>query len=432
MRSVLSTTFPSSLPLHLHPSPRFQLLMKMQSSLSPSIRLAIFSVRDQRISQHDFGVVQDRREDKNLINGIFPRKALLKRNLSVSPNVNGVPARGRTSLLLRMQLVAAAPLARLLYLVYPTSSRLSTIPSRPARRMPTAPPASRVFQVFRVFRGWVHPMFVQAPRRRAYPLLHPWDHPVPADKHKHRRNHKDKDKAVSSEEEEGRFLVKMICFGIIMSPVDLQIGIGMVEEIEAGWIGIEIHEGGKTQEVIKCMVVDQGDRGGLLPDQGDKDQDQVKEDTITHLFLPTIPHTRLLPTTTTITTTTTHLVIHQRPTMLCLLDQVVHLNIILIIGLHRDLLKMAQVAKGIMALPHLVGMASTAAAAAAVVTVGMDGDKMKSISLNGRERERGGERGEEREKYASWLLYNNYLMCESLHAAHLPTSCSASNCYKTI
>lgn len=386
MRSVLSTTFPSFLPLHLHPSPRFQPLMKMQSSLSPSIRLAIFSVRDQRISQHDSGVAQDRREDKNLINGIFPRKALLKKNLSVSLNVNGVPARGRTSLLLRMQLVAAAPLARLLYLVYPTSSRLSTIPSRPARRMPTAPPASRVFQVFRVFRGWVHPMFVQAPRRRAYPLLHPWDHPVPADKHKHRRNHKDKDKAVSSEEEEVRFLVKMICFGIIMSPVDSQIGIGTVEEIEAGWIGIEIHEGGKTQEVIKCMVVD----------QGDKDQDQVKEDTITHLFLPTIPHTRLLPTTTTITTTATHLVIHQRPTMLCLLDQVVHLNIILIIGLHRDLLKMAQVAKGIMALPHLVGMASTAAAAA-VVTVGMDGDKMKSISLNGREREGGRERGRKRE-----------------------------------
>lgn len=183
-RSVLSTTFPSSLPLHLHPSPRFQPLMKMQSSLSPSIRLAISSVRDQRISQHDSGVVQDRREDKNLINGIFPRKALLKKNLSVSPNVNGVPvpARGRTSLLLRMQLVVVA---RLLYLAYPTSSRLSTIPSRLARRMPMAPPASQVFQ------GWVHPMFVQGPRRRAYPLLHPWDHPVPADKHKH--NHKDKD-----------------------------------------------------------------------------------------------------------------------------------------------------------------------------------------------------------------------------------------------
>lgn len=364
--------------------------MKMQSSLSPSTRLAIYSVRDQRISQHDSGVVQDRREDKNLINGIFPRKALLKKNLSVSPSENGVPvpARGRTSLLLRMQLVVVA---RLLYLVYPTSSRLSTIPSRLARRLPMGPPASQVFQVFwvfRVFRGWVHPMFIAAPRRRAYPRLHPWDHPVPA--HKHRHNHKDKDKAVSLEEEEGRFLVKMICFGIIMSPVDLQIGIGMVEETEAGWIGIEIHEGGKTQEVIKCMVVDQGEGGGLLPDLRDKDQDRVKEDTITHLLLPTIPLTRphltrlLLPTTTTTTTiTTTHLVIHQRPIMLCLLDQVVHLNIILIIGLHRDLLRMAQVDKGIMALPHLVGMASTAAAVA-VGTVGMDGDKMKSISLDGR------------------------------------------------
>lgn len=144
-RSVLSTTFLSSLPLHLHPSPRFQPLMKMQSSLSPSIRLAISSVRDQRISQHDSGAVQDRREDKNLINGIFPRKALLKRNLSVSPSVNGVPARGRTSLLLRMQLAA-----KLLYLVCQTLSRLSTIPSRLARRLPTVPP---VFQVFRVCQG---------------------------------------------------------------------------------------------------------------------------------------------------------------------------------------------------------------------------------------------------------------------------------------
>lgn len=234
-------------------------------------------------------------------------------------------------------------------------------------------------------------MSVQRPRRRAYPRLHPWDHPVPADKHRHNHKDKDKDKAVSLEEEEGRFLVKMICFGIIMFPVDLQIGIGMVEETEGGWIGIEIHEGGKIQEVIKCMAVDQGDRGGLLPDLRDKDQDRVKEDTITHLLLPTIPLTRphltrlLLPTTTTITTT--HLVIPQRPTMLCLLGQVVHLNIILIIGLLRDLLRMAQVGKGIMALPHLVGMASTGAAVV-VGTVGMDGDKMKSISLDGEERER--------------------------------------------
>lgn len=48
---------------------------------------------------------------------------------------------------------------------------------------------------------------------------------------------------------------------------------------------------------------------------------------------------------------------------------------------------MAQVGKGIMALPHLVGMASTGAAVV-VGTVGMDGDKMKSISLDSKERER--------------------------------------------
>lgn len=134
MLSALSTTFPSFLQLHLHRSPLLQPPMRTQSSPSLSIPLAIFSARDQKTLQQDSGVVRDRRADKNSINGILPRKALPRKNWSVSRSVNG----GRTRFLPTLQMLqsvaaAAAISSKSLCPACPTSLLLLTA-SSPARR----------------------------------------------------------------------------------------------------------------------------------------------------------------------------------------------------------------------------------------------------------------------------------------------------------
>lgn len=236
-----------------------------------------------------------------------------------------------------------------------------------------------------------------APRHRAYPPLHPWDLPLLVDK--------DKDKAVNSQEEEQRFPAKMICFGIITSRVvGLQIGIGMGEGIEGGWIEvwieIEIHEEeDRIQEVIRCMDVGQGD---LLPVL----QDLHQEDTITPLLLPTIPLTHPHPT---LLLPTTNQAIRPRSIMLCPPDPVRLLKIILIIDLHRDLCRIIiQVAKGIMALPLPVGMASTAAVVVVVMVEGTDVDRMESVFIS----------DTEKKNNASWVtVQHNYLNVHNLHGS---------------
>lgn len=321
--------------------------------------------------------MQDRRGDKNSINGILPRKALPKKNWNASQSVNG----GRTPLLRTLQAVAAAAAAissKSLYPVCPTSLPLSTA-SRPARR--------RQAEGHPVFQDWVRPMSMLAPRHRGYPPLRPWDLPVLVPKDKH--------KAVSSHEEGRRFLVRTICFGIITARVvGLQIGIGTGEETEGEWIEIEIHEGeDRIQEVIRCMAVGQGD---LLPVLH-----QVKGDTITPLLLPTIPLTRRHPT---LLRPTTNPAIRPHPITLCPLDPVLLLKVILIIDLLRDPLRIIiQVAKEITALPLPAGMASTAVVVVVEEeegTVGMDGDRTK------RHRER------EREMHHGYCT-TNYLMCKT-------------------
>lgn len=241
-----------------------------------------------------------------------------------------------------------------------------------------------------------------APRHRAYPPLHPWDLPLLVAK--------DKAKAVNSQEEEQRFPARMICFGIITSRVvGLQIGIGMGEEIEGGWIEvwieIEIHEEeDRIQEVIRCMDVGQGD---LLPVL----QDQHQEDTITPLLLPTIPLTHLHPT---LLLPTTNQAIRPRPIMLCPPDPVRLLKIILIIDLHRDLCRIIiQVVKEIMALPLPVGMASTAAVVVGAGVVGVmvegtDVDRMESVFIS----------DTEKKNNASWVtVQHNYLNVHNLHGS---------------
>lgn len=237
-----------------------------------------------------------------------------------------------------------------------------------------------------------------APRHRAYPPLHPWDLPLLVDKDKA------KAKAVNSQEEEQRFPAKMICFGIITSRVvGLPIGIGMGEGIEGGWIEvwieIEIHEEeDRIQEVTRCMDVGQGD---LLPVLQDKHQ----EDTITPLFLPTIPLTHPHPT---LLLPTTNQAIRPRPIMLCPPGPVRLLKIILIIDLLRDLCRIIiQVVKGIMTLPLPVGMASTAAVVGVMVE-GTDVDRMESVFIS----------DTEKKNNASWVtVQHNYLNVHNLHGS---------------